>query len=449
MKKQAERIVIVGAGPAGLRAAERLREQGFGGDLLLISEERHRPYHRPAASKQLLTGEARLRDLVLRSHVTLRAKWRPGATALRLDPRRHVLELPGEEEIRYDGLVVATGCQARHLPGAPRHDPRVHVLRTADDAAALRHNLITGSAQRVVVIGGGFTACEVASTARELGRDVTLVSRSKTLLGTAFGDGFSGMVRNLHASHGVRTVFGAEVVHWIPQPDGIGLHLSDGQLLVAGCVVLAVGGVPAVQWLRGAGLTCEDGVLCRPTLHVVGANDIVAAGDVARWPNLRFEAVPRRAEHWITAVEMGRAAAENLLAGPAAATPFTPLPRYWSEQHGVRLQAAGMPSLGTESKQLTGREGRRGVIGYLRNGRLIGVVGWDSPRAMVHWTAELERELNRPVTLTGQQSWRTAMVPLLREVVSTRPQPKPRQESRQRLVEWQLGRTDRDQARVN
>jgi NADPH-dependent 2,4-dienoyl-CoA reductase/sulfur reductase-like enzyme len=156
-----------------------------------------------------------------------------------------------------------------------------------------------------------------------------------------------------------------------------------------------------VQWLRGSGLTLEDGVLCRPTCHVVGANDIVAAGDVARWPNLRFEATARRVEHWMNAVDMGRAAAESLLAGPTAAQPFTPLPRFWSEQQGMHLQAAGMPVLSQDTIPLVLRGNGKGITGYVRNGRLIGIVGRDNPRGMLHWTAELQRELRRSETLTN------------------------------------------------
>jgi hypothetical protein len=170
--------------------------------------------------------------------------------------------------------------------------------------------------------------------------------------------------------------------------------------VVAGTVVLAVGSTPGVQWLRGSGLTLEDGVLCRPTCHVVGANDIVAAGDVARWPNLRFEATARRVEHWMNAVDMGRAAAESLLAGVTAAQPFTPLPRFWSEQHGMHLQAAGMPALSQDTLPLGRKQPGKGVTGYVRNGRLIGIVGRDSARDMLRWTEELKRELRRSETVT-------------------------------------------------
>jgi NADPH-dependent 2,4-dienoyl-CoA reductase/sulfur reductase-like enzyme len=394
-----DRVVVVGAGLAGLRAAERLRELGFAGELVILGAERRRPYHRPALSKQLLTGELRPRDLTLRSYVPLDAYWRRGAHVLKLDPRRHVVELAGDEEIRYDGLVIATGVQARHLPGAPRHDPRVHVLRTMNDAIAIQRSIASGNG-KVVVIGGGFTACEVASTARELGCDVTLISRSKVLMGKVVGDRMGADILALHRANDVKVELGANVTNWLCQPWGVSMHLDNGKVVVATTVVLAVGSTPAVQWLRGSGLTLEDGVLCRPTCHVVGAEDIVAAGDVARWPNLRFEAAPRRVEHWMNAVDMGRAAAENLLTGSAGARPFTPLPRFWSEQHGMHLQAAGMPALCQDTVPLALRKDGRGITGYVRNGRLIGIIGQDDPRGMLRWTTELKRELRRPETIT-------------------------------------------------
>lgn len=395
-----ERIVVVGAGLAGLRAAERLRELGFGGELVIVGAERRRPYHRPALSKQLLTGQLRPKDLTLRSYVPLDAIWRRGAYVMKLDARHHMVELAGDEQIRYDGLVIATGVQAKHLSGAPRHDPRVHVLRTMGDALALQRSIANGNG-KVVVIGGGFTAGEVASTARELGCQVTILSRSKVLLGKVVGRELGEQITEMHRAAGVRVELGVEVTHWLTQPWGVSMHLSTGKLAVAGTVVLAVGSTPAVQWLRGSGLTLEDGVLCRPTCHVVGANDIVAAGDVARWPNLRFEATARRVEHWMNAVDMGRAAAESLLAGPTAAKPFTPLPRFWSEQQGMHLQAAGMPVLSQDTIPLVKRTNGKGITGYVRNGRLIGIVGRDNPRGMLHWTAELQRELRRSETLTN------------------------------------------------
>ncbi len=393
--RRRERIVVVGTGAAGVRAAERLRELNFSGELIMISEERYRPYHRPALTKQLLTGAVRPKDIVLPTHTDLDATWRYNTRATHLEPDEHILHLPGGEEIEYDGLVIATGSQARHLPGAPRHDPRVQVLRTIEDAVAVQR-MLARSRGGLAVIGGGFIGCELASAARELGRDATIITREDRLLERVPGGGLSDAVMSLQESHGVDVITDASVQHWVPRPEGISVVLDTGQVVLAACVVLGVGTVPAVQWLRGSGLIIDDGVMCDPTLHAVGAVDIVVAGDVARWPNLRFDSVPRRVEHWLNSVEMGRAAAENLLLGRESATPFTPLPRFWSDQHGVRIQAAGFPSFATETVPLTNsaRLAHR-VTGYVAGGLLVGIISWDSPRGMLRWTAELSHQLDR------------------------------------------------------
>ncbi|MBP2477460.1 NADPH-dependent 2,4-dienoyl-CoA reductase/sulfur reductase-like enzyme [Crossiella equi] len=386
-----ERIVVVGAGPAGLNAAERLRELGFGGEVVVVGEEVRPPYHRPGLVQQLITGHAGPEELALPGAPALDAIWRLGSRAAALDTDRRLLLLPHGEEMRYDGLVLATGSQARHLPGAPRHDHRVTVLRTMADAVALQGNLLHGRGP-VVIVGGGFLGCELAASLRAADIPVVLVDRGATLLGDVLGDRFGEAVTTLHREAGVQLALGATVWRFAPYQGGVAVRLTDGQIFGARCVVLTVGAVPASFWLRGSGLVLEDGVLCDATCHALGAQDVVVAGDLARWPNLRFDEVPRRVEHWITAVEMGRAAAESLLAGTAA-RPFTPLPHFWSAQHGVRIQAAGAPALAGDTIALAGsRSLGHQVRGYVRNGWLVGVAAWDSPRGMRQWTAELDRQ---------------------------------------------------------
>ncbi|MGW3998647.1 NAD(P)/FAD-dependent oxidoreductase [Amycolatopsis sp. NPDC004772] len=390
-----ERIVIAGAGLAGLRAAERLRELGFDGEVVVLGAEPDIAYHRPALSKQLLTGAVSRADTLLADPLEVDAEWRFGTPVTGLSPNRQVVHLR-DEELHYDGLIVATGVEPRRMPGAPHGHPRVVVVRTLSDTIALQRALASNPGP-VAVIGDGFIGCEVASSLREMNREVVLFGRQRALLADVLGPDIGDWLTALHTARGVHLELGTTIRRWRPAPTHVGLEFADGRALEAACVVVAVGSVPAVSWLRGAKLPLDDGVVCAPTCHVVGSSTIVAAGDVARWPNLRFDSAPHREEHWLNAVEMSRAAAENLLAGPQGAPVYTPVPRYWSEQHGVRIQVAGRPSLATDTVLLESPvPGTRPITGFVRQGRLVGLIGLDSPAAVLHWTAELARQHPAP-----------------------------------------------------
>ncbi|WP_370970865.1 NAD(P)/FAD-dependent oxidoreductase [Amycolatopsis sp. cg9] len=390
-----ERIVIAGAGLAGLRAAERLRELGFDGEVVVLGAEPGIAYHRPALSKQLLTGAVSRADTLLADPLEVDAEWRFDTPVTALSPHRQVVHLR-DEELRYDGLIIATGVEPRRMPGAPHGHPRVVVVRTLADTVALQRAL-AGNPGPVAVIGDGFIGCEVASSLRETDRGVVLIGRSRPLLADVLGPDIGDWLTALHTARGVHLELGTTIRRWRPGPTSVGLEFADGRALEVACVVVAVGSVPAVSWLRGAKLPLDDGVVCEPTCHVVGSSTIVAAGDVARWPNLRYDPAPRRDEHWLNAVEMSRAAAENLLTGPQGARPYTPVPRYWSEQHGVRIQVAGRPALGADTVLLESPvPGTRPITGFVRHGKLIGLIGLDSPAAVLHWTAELARQHPAP-----------------------------------------------------
>jgi NADPH-dependent 2,4-dienoyl-CoA reductase/sulfur reductase-like enzyme len=390
-----ERIVIAGAGLAGLRAAERVRELGFDGEVVVFGAEPDIAYHRPALSKSLLTGAVSRADTLLADPLEVDAEWRFATAVTGLSPNRQVVHL-ADEELRYDGLIIATGVEPRRMPGAPHGHARVVVVRTLADTIALQRALAT-SPGPVAVVGDGFIGCEVASSLREMGRDVVLFGRPRALLADVLGPDIGEWLTALHTARGVRLELGTTIRRWRPAPASVGLEFADGRALDVACVVVAVGSVPAVSWLRGAKLPLDDGVVCGPTCHVVGSSTIVAAGDVARWPNLRFSPVPYRDEHWLNAVEMSRAAAANLLAGPQGSPAYTPVPRYWSEQHGVRIQVAGRPMLGTDTVLLESpAPGTRPITGFVRSGELVGLIGLDSPAAVLHWTAELARQRQAP-----------------------------------------------------
>ncbi len=391
-----KRLVVVGASLAGLRAAEALRREGFDGTLTILGDEPHAPYDRPPLSKELLAGERGPGDVALRVDPELDAEWRLGEAATGLDLDRRVVATAAGE-VPFDGLVIATGARARPLPGLELRAGVVLALRTLDDALALRAAL--ERAPRLLIVGAGFIGVEVATTARALGCEVAIVSLDPPV--AVAGPEVSGVCGALLADAGVDVRVGrriAEVEH-----GGGAVVLDDGARIAFEVAVVAVGAAPNVEWLAGSGLTLQDGVLCDASCAAVGVEGVVAAGDVARWPNPLFGGAPMRVEHWTNAVEQGRAAARTLLHGRGPHTAHGSVPGFWSDHGGTRLQSVGLPALGDRLEIVEGSlEERRFAAASYRDGRLVGAVTYGMPRALARYRIALARpEAEETVAVGG------------------------------------------------
>ena len=384
-----DHIVIVGASLAGLRAAEELRTLGHAGTITLVGDEPHRPYERPPLSKQVLAGtkppESATLAVVKGTPDDLDLEWRLGQTATGLDLAERSVLLGGGERLRFDGLVIATGASPKRLPGTDHLDG-VHTLRSLDDCLEIRAEL-ERSPRRVAVVGAGFIGAEVAATCRGLGIEVSLIEALPVPLERGLGPEMGAVVADVHRDHGVDVRLGVGVV-LIEGGDRVErIRLTDGAVLDIDLVVIGIGVTPNTGWLEGSGLTIDNGVLCDATC--TAAPGVVAAGDVARWPNPRFDEV-MRVEHWDNAIAMGTHAARSLLAGEAA-QPFDPIPWFWSDQYDRKIQLAGRAAADDRVEVVAGSvDERRFVAFYGREGRVVGVLGMNQPAKVMRWRALIE-----------------------------------------------------------
>ncbi len=379
--------VVVGASLAGLRAAEELRHEGHSGPIIIIGDELHAPYDRPPLSKQLLAGKwdvERIHHHAPDKLDTLGFEFRLGRRAVSVDTDARVLSCSDGSELRYDGLIVATGATARSLPGTDGM-PSVRALRTLDDCLAIRAGLAAvGEGARLVVIGAGFIGSEVAATCHGLGASVTVVEALATPLARVLGEQMGEACAGLHRSEGVRVLTGVGVDRLSSAPGAphpVVVHLADGTDLGADLVVVGIGVVPAVDWLEGSGLTIDNGVVCDESLFA--GDRAVAAGDVARWrhPSLDERI---RVEHWTNAAEGGAAAARNLMAGTAGAQPYDPVPFFWSDQYKTKIQVIGLPGPDDEVVVVGGSlDERKFVALYRRADRLRAVLAFSQPRQLM------------------------------------------------------------------
>ena len=336
---ETEKFVIVGAGLTGATAAKTLRAEGFTGRIRLVGSELHRPYIRPPLSKDFLAGSAtresadveapdwyRDNDIDLTLHTD----------AVTLDPQTHRLELAGTGWIDYDSLLLATGSTPRLLDIPGTDLPGVHYLRTVDQAETLRHLLADGG-KRLVLIGSGWIGMEVASVARTLGNDVTVLERDPIPLATALGDELGQMFADLHAEHGVVLRPSVRVAEITGENGRVsGVRLDDGEIVAADLVLVGVGAVPNVELAQRAGLAVDNGVLVDAALRTSDPS-VYAAGDIA---NAMHPLIGQRlrSEHWANALKGGAAAARSMLGQSVS---YDDVPYFYTDQFDLGMEYSG------------------------------------------------------------------------------------------------------------
>jgi NADPH-dependent 2,4-dienoyl-CoA reductase/sulfur reductase-like enzyme len=385
--RQLRNVVVVGAGVAGTRAAETLRQEGYDGTLTIVGAERQAPYHRPPLSKKLLTGKVHRAGVDLAPQFDIDARVLRGASALKLDMSSRTVHVRDDDQdlpVPFDGLVIASGAVPREWPGGTVPDG-VLMLRTVEDCLAIRERL--GARPRVVVVGGGFIGAEVAASCRSLGLDVVLIEKAASPLLAALGKELAPRWAELHRQHGVDLRVGVGVGAFVGNGRVLGVRLTDFSQVPADLVIIGLGVTPATDWLGGSGLRVDDGVICDATGAADGSTadaTVVAAGDVARWWHPLYER-HLRTEHWEDAGRQGVAAARTLLGGPDRAEAYDEVPYFWSDQYDVKLQMLGVPGDYDAVEIVEGDPDAWGfVAAYGRGGRTVAVLGTISGRVYAY-----------------------------------------------------------------
>ncbi|GLW97836.1 ferredoxin [Microtetraspora sp. NBRC 16547] len=327
----------MGAGLAGAKAAQTLREEGFAGEIVLIGAEQERPYERPPLSKGYLKGSTEVAKVYVHDpgwYAEHDVRLLLGVAATAVDPGAHAVHLATGERQPYDKLLIATGATPRPLPAEGADLDGVHYLRTLADSQALRAAFAHQG--NVVIIGGGWIGLETAAAAREAGCAVTIVEPDPTPLYRTFGPAVGEIFAELHRRHGVDLRLGVSVRSMRGTAHVREVVTTDGAVLPADDVVVGIGAAPNVELARGAGLEVAGGIVVDASLRT-SHPDIYAAGDVAEAMNPLLGR-PIRVEHWANALNGGPAAARAMLGRDVV---YDRVPYFFTDQFELGMEFSG------------------------------------------------------------------------------------------------------------
>ncbi|WP_199924656.1 NAD(P)/FAD-dependent oxidoreductase [Streptomyces sp. WM6386] len=363
------RVVVVGAGMAGVQTAVALREQGFTGTVTLIGAEPHQPYDRPPLSKAVLLGKAEGSAFDV-DFEALGIELELGREVLGVRPAEHELDTESGP-VPYDVLVLATGAEPIRLPGA-EGVPGVHLLRTLDDAERLRP--VLARQHDIVVVGAGWIGAEFATAAREAGCAVTVVEAAERPLAGALPAEVAAPMSSWYADAGAALRTHARVERVRPGE----VLLDDGTRLPADAVVVGIGARPATAWLAGSGieLGAHGEVVADDRLRT-SAPDVYAVGDCASFPSGRY-GERLLVHHWDNALQGPRTVAANIIGETPAV--YDPVPYFWSEQFGRFVQYVGHHTSADTVLWRGDPSGPAWTVCWLRENRLIALLAVGRPR---------------------------------------------------------------------
>lgn len=387
-------VIIVGGGLAGWRTVESLRREGFAGALTLISDEPYAPYDRPPLSKHVLSGKWTIEQTQLASDDAIAAldvTMRLGTAATHLDVAGASVTLASGERVTGTHVVIATGVRARTLGYSATG---LHYVRSRDDATALRDRLEQLAAgDQVAIIGGGFIGAEVATAVRGRGLTPIVLEAAERPLGSVLGDTVARWLEPLAAEADVVLRTAQKITDVTNDGTRFVLQFATGEALSVAAVVVGVGSVANVDWLVGADLVIDNGVVVNE--HLLAHPHVAAIGDVARftWSSALGDAAVR-IEHWQVASDHATALANYWVHG-VASPPMVPY--FWSDQYGKKIQLLGHPHADHAVTLVAGSldEGRW-LAAYHHEGRVTGLLSLSQPRWLMvskvaldeHWTVE-------------------------------------------------------------
>lgn len=367
-------VVIIGAGPAGARAAEALRQVGWDGQIHLISKEKQLPYERPAVSKAMIFGgrdgranfDLWSKDLVSR----LAADFHGGVAVEHIDRGSRSVLLAGRPPLAYRHLIIATGARPRRLQVAQTASDGVFYLRTAEDAQRFRRRLET--ARRLVVVGAGLIGLEVAAGAALAGISVTVVEATNQILSRAVPREISQSVRQMHAANNVEIRLQAIIEGIEGQAGDMRVRLRGGGTIDCDTILVAIGADPNLELAQAAGLSADRGILVDEGFATSDPH-IYAAGDVCSFVHPLF-GERMRLESWQNAEDQGRHVARTI-AGHRE--PYAAVPWFWSEQFDCVLHVAGVTNSAIKV-QRPAIDGDRLFFYLNQTGRLVGMAAFGS-----------------------------------------------------------------------
>jgi 3-phenylpropionate/trans-cinnamate dioxygenase ferredoxin reductase subunit len=333
-----DHLVIIGASHTAAQLIVSARQNGWAGDITLIGDEAHLPYHRPPLSKDFLSGKKAIDDILIRpadSYAAAEVTLRLGVRADAIDRATKTISLSDGSQISYSKLVLATGARVRKLPVPGADLEQVYYLRDSGDVDDLRRR--SQSSKRAVIIGGGYIGLETAASLRKLGLAVTVIEAMPRILQRVTTPIMSDFFRRLHREEGVDLVEGEMVNAISAVEDGVRVLTKSGLKFSADFVVIGIGVIPNVELAEDAALKVENGIVV-DSHCLTNDPDIYAAGDVAARHHELYDQ-PMRIESVPNTTEQAKMVAAHLT-GRAAIV--STVPWFWSDQYDVKLQIAGL-----------------------------------------------------------------------------------------------------------